>query len=315
MMGEVAEPTFVVMVSGFLAAAVRVASPLLLAALGETISERGGIINLGLEGAMLSGALASVLSSESFGPWGGVLAAVLTGAALMSLLALIAIRFRADQIITGTALTLAAVGITGAVYRQTHGITGAQPSVETFSPVEVPLLSRIPVLGPALFEQPLLVYLSFLAIPLAWWLLYRTRWGLNLRAVGESPEAAHANGVRVEWTQAGAVVLGGALGGLAGGTLVLAQVGAFAERMTAGRGFVAIALVVLGRWHPVGVAIAAGLFGVLTALQYLFQALGFAVPYQLFLMLPYLLTLLALAGFRGRSIAPQGLGKTWAPLR
>jgi simple sugar transport system permease protein len=303
------------MVAGFLAAAVRVASPLLIAALGETLSERGGVLNLGLEGAMLAGALSAVLGTEAGGLWMGVLASVAAGAILMLLLALISIWLGADQIIAGTALTLAAVGITGAVYRQTHGITGARPSVETFSPVPVPLLSKIPVVGPVFFEQPVLVYLGLLAIPLVWWVIYRTRWGLNLRAAGESPEAAHANGVGVRRTRAMALILGGALGGLAGGTLVLAQVGAFAERMTAGRGFVAIAIVVLGRWHPVGVAVAALLFGVLTALQYLFQALGFAVPYQVFLMLPYLLTLLALAGFRGQSAAPSGLGRSWQPLK
>ena len=313
--GVVAEPSFALMLTGFLAAAVRVASPLLLAALGETVSERGGVINLGLEGAMLSGALAAVLGTEAAGPWAGVLLSLATGAVLMLGLALISIWLRADQIIAGTALTLMAVGVTGAVYRQTHGITGASPAVDTFAPIGIPGLSRIPILGPALFEQPVLVYAGFLAVPLTWWLLYRTPWGLGLRAAGESPEAAHANGVRVAWTQAGGVVLGGALGGLAGGTLVLAQVGAFAERMTAGRGFVAIAIVVLGRWHPVGALIAALLFGVLTALQYLFQALGFAVPYQLFLMLPYLLTLLALAGFRGKAIAPASLGKSWNPSR
>jgi ABC-type uncharacterized transport system permease subunit len=307
--GDPIGPSTLLMVTGFLAAAVRVASPLLIAALGEMISERGGVINLGLEGAMLSGALAAVLGAEAVGPWFGVLLSVAAGAILMIVLALIAIWLRADQIIAGTALTLAAVGVTGAVYRQTHGITGASPSVETFTPAPVPLLSKIPVIGPALFDQPVLVYLGFLAIPLTWLLLYRTRWGLQLRAAGESPQAAHANGVRVGWTRAGGVILGGALGGLAGGTLVLAQVGAFAERMTAGRGFVAIAIVVLGRWHPVGVGIAAILFGILTALQYLFQALGFAIPYQLFLMLPYLLTLLALGGFRGRSVAPASLGK------
>lgn len=307
---ETVEPSFLLMLTGFLAAAVRVASPLLIAALGETISERGGVINLGLEGAMLSGALAAVLGTEAVGPWFGILSSLAVGVLLMLALAVITIWLRADQIITGTALTLAAVGLTGAVYRQTHGITGARPSVETFAPAPVPFLSKIPVLGPALFEQPVLVYLGFLAVPLTWLLLYRTRWGLNLRAAGESPEAARANGVAVEWTRAGGVIIGGALGGLAGGTLVLAQVGAFAERMTAGRGFVAIAIVVLGRWHPVGATVAALLFGVLTALQYLFQALGLAVPYQLFLMLPYLLTLVALAGFRGRSVSPAALGKT-----
>ncbi len=310
-MGETTEPSLLLMAGGFLAAAVRVATPLLIAALGETISERGGVINLGLEGAMLSGALAAVLGTEAGSPWAGVVLSMAAGTVLMVVLALVSIWLKADQIITGTALTLAAVGITGAISRQTHGIAGASPSVETFVPLPVPLLSRIPVVGPALFDQPVLVYLGFVLVPLTWWVLYRSRWGLNLRASGESAEAAHAAGVRVGWTQAGGVILGGALGGLAGGTLVLAQVGTFAERMTAGRGFVAIAIVVLGRWHPVGVAVAAGLFGVLTALQYLFQALGFAVPYQLFLMLPYLMTLVALAGVRGRVMAPAGLGKAW----
>ena len=313
--GSVAEPSFVLMLTGFLAAAVRVAAPLLMAALGETVAERGGIINLGLEGAMLSGALAAVLGTEASGPWMGVFLALGAGALLTGILALVSVWLRADQIIAGTALTLAAIGVTGAIYRQTHGITGASPSVETFPTVPIPLISRIPVVGQALFAQPVLVYLGFIAIPCTWWLLYRTRWGLNLRAAGESPDAAHANGVRVAWTQAGGLVFGGALGGLAGGMLVLAQVGAFAERMTAGRGFVAIAIVVLGRWHPVGAALAALLFGVLTALQYLFQALGLAVPYQLFLMLPYVLTLFALAGSRGRAVAPASLGKTWNPPR
>jgi ABC-type uncharacterized transport system permease subunit len=303
------EPTLLLMVAGFLAAAVRVAAPLLIAAVGELVSERGGVLNLGMEGAMLSGALAALLGTEASGPWFGVALALAAGSLLMLVLALLTIWLRADQVIAGTALTLAAVGITGAIFRQTHGITGASPSVETFGSVAIPLLSKVPVVGPALFEQPVLVYLGFLAAPLSWILLFRTRWGLNLRAAGESPESAHANGVRVGWTRAGGVIIGGALGGLAGATLVLAQVGAFAERMTAGRGFVAIAIVVLGRWHPSGVAIAALLFGLLTALQYLFQALGLAVPYQVFLMLPYLITLLALARSRGKTLAPAALGK------
>lgn len=313
MPGEILEPTLQAMVAGFLAAAVRVAAPLLIAALGETVSERGGVINLGLEGAMLSGALAAVLGAEAGGPWLGAVVSIAAGTALMLVLAAVAIWLRADQVIAGTALTLAAVGITGAVYRQTHGVAGAAPSLETLSPIPLPLLSKIPFLGPALFDQPLLVYLGFVLVPLVWFLLYRTRWGLHLRAAGESPDAARSAGVRVGWVRTGGVLLGGALGGLAGGTLVLAQVGTFAERMTAGRGFVAIAIVVLGRWHPWGVAVAALLFGVLTALQFLFQALGLAVPYQVFLMLPYVLTLLALAGLRGRSASPAALAREWDP--
>ena len=171
------------------------------------------------------------------------------------------------------------------------------------------MLERIPLIGPGLFQQPIVVYLALLAVPACWWLLFRTRWGLALRAAGESPAAAAAAGVRVRWVQTGGLLIGGTLGGIAGASLVLAQVGTFAERMTAGRGFVAIAIVVLGRWQPVGVLIAALMFGVVTALQFLFQALGSNIPYQVFLMLPYLLTLLALATMRFRVQAP-GLPST-----
>jgi general nucleoside transport system permease protein len=310
MLESAADPSLLALTAGFFAAAVRVASPLLVAALGETVSERGGTINLGLEGAMLAGALAAALGAGAGGPWMGVVAAMAAGTVLMIVFALISVRLGADQIITGTALTLAAVGITGAVFRQAYGTEGPGLALPVFDPIAIPILSRIPVLGKALFDQPAPVYAGFLAVPLCWWLLFRTRWGLALRAVGESVEAARASGVRVRWVKSGGLVIGGALGGLAGATLVLAQVGTFAERMTAGRGFVAIAIVVLGRWHPVGVLIAALLFGTLTALQYLFQALGLGVPYQLFIMLPYLLTLLALAGFRGRAVAPAELGKS-----
>jgi len=302
-------PAIGLVIGGFLAAAIRVSTPLLFAAIGETVSERGGVINLGLEGAMLAGALAAAIGSAAGGPWLGTLAAVATGTTLMAALAVLAIWLGADQIITGTALTLGAVGITGAAYRRIFGLAGAALSLPTFESTHLPVLDRIPVLGPALFEQPSLVYIGFVSIPVVWLLLFRTRWGLALRASGESPGAALAAGVRVRWVRTGGVLIGGAMGGLAGGALVLAQVGTFAERMTAGRGYIAIAIVVLGRWHPVGVGIAALLFGVLTALQYLCQAMGIAVPYQVFLMLPYLLTLLALAGVRGRVAAPAGLGK------
>lgn len=294
---------------GFLAAAVRVATPLLFAATGETISERSGVINLGIEGTMLAGALAAALGSTAWGPWAGMGSAILAGMLLASLFALLAIGARADQIITGTAITLAAVGLTGTIYRQAFGAGGAALTIPTFSPVSIPGLSTIPVVGPALFENPAPTYLAFAALPLVWWVLFRTRLGLALRATGEAAAMARAAGVRTGLIRAGATVVGGGFAGLGGATLVLAQVGTFAERMTAGRGFLAIAIVVLGRWHPVGVALAALLFGAATALQFLFQALGFQAPYQLFLMLPYLLTLLALAGAVGRVRAPGDLGR------
>jgi ABC-type uncharacterized transport system permease subunit len=298
-----------VVLGGFLAAAVRVATPLLLAATGETVTERAGVINLGLEGMMLAGALAATLGASAVGPWTGLALAVLAGMLLAAAFAAIAIGARADQIIAGTALTLGAVGLTGTIYRQAYGTGGAGLALPTLAPMPVPLLSRIPILGPALFDQPAPTYLALLALPIVWWVLFRTRAGLALRATGEGAAMARAAGVRTGLVRTAATIVGGGFAGLAGATLVLAQVGTFAEKMTAGRGYVAIAIVVLGRWHPAGVAVAALLFGAATALQYVFQALGLAVPYQLFLMLPYVLTLLALAGAVGRVRAPADLGK------
>jgi general nucleoside transport system permease protein len=294
---------------GFAAAAVRVATPLLLAATGETIAQRSGVMNLGLEGIMLTGALAAALGAATWGPWTGVAVAVLAGMLLAGLFALVAIGARADQVIAGTAITLGAIGLTGTVYRQAFGAAGAGLDLPTLSPVSIPGLSAVPILGSAFFSQPAPTYLALLAVSVVWWFLFRTRAGLALRAAGESAAVARASGVRTRMVRAVATVVGGGFAGLAGATLVLAQVGTFAERMTAGRGYVAIAIVVLGRWHPVGVVLASLAFGAAMALQFLFQTLGLGVPYQLFLMLPYALALLALAGVVGRIKAPADLGK------
>lgn len=295
--------------TGFLAAAVRVATPLLLAATGETIAQRSGVINLGLEGIMLTGALAAALGASASGPWAGVALAVAAGMALAGLFALVTVGARADQIIAGTAITLGAIGLTGTVYRQAFGAAGAGLDLTTLSPVALPVLSSIPVLGPALFAQPAPTYIGLVAVPAVWWFLFRTRPGLALRATGEAAGVAQAAGVPTRLVRAAATIAGGGFAGLAGATLVLAQVGTFAERMTAGRGYVAIAIVVLGRWHPAGVALASLAFGAAMALQFLFQTLGLGVPYQLFLMLPYALALLALGGAVGRVKAPGDLGK------
>ena len=298
-----------VLVAGFLAAAVRVATPLVLAATGETITERSGVINLGLEGTMLAGALAATLGATAWGPWSGVGCAIVAGMMLAAVFALLAVGARADQIITGTAITLLAVGLTGTIYRQVYGSGGAGLTIPTLKSVAIPGLSQIPVLGPALFDQPAPTYLALLAMPIVWWVLFRTRLGLALRATGEGAAMARAAGVRTNLIRSGATIVGGGFAGLAGASLVLAQVGSFAEGMTAGRGYVAIAIVVLGRWHPGGIALGALLFGAATALQFLLQTLGLNAPYQLFLMLPYLLTLLALAGAVGRVRAPADLGR------
>jgi ABC-type uncharacterized transport system permease subunit len=299
----------VLILTGFLAAAVRISTPLLLAATGELINERAGVINLGIEGAMLAGALGSALGSLAGGPWLGVLVGLLAGVLVAGLFSAVATFARADQIITGTAITLGSVGLTGAIARNAFGTGGPGLSIPTLGTLPIPLLREIPVLGPALFEQSALGYLAWLLVPLAGWWLFRTWWGLALRGTGESAEAAAAAGVPVRRVQSLATLAGGALAGLAGASLVLAQVGTFAEKMTAGRGFVAIAIVVLGRWHPLGVFLAALLFGGMSALQFAFQAMGLAVPYQVFLVMPYAIALLALAGAVGRARAPAGLGR------
>jgi len=301
--------TLAPLATSFLAAAIRISTPLLLAATGELINERAGVINLGIEGGMLAGALAAAIAAVVAGPWFGVLAALGTGVLVAAVFGVIAIGARANQIITGTAVTLGSVGLTGAIYRSAFGVSGPALSIPTFEAVRVPLLHAIPVIGPALFEQPMLTYVGWLLIPLAGWFLFRSWWGLALRACGESPVAARASGVPVVRVRMLATLSGGALAGIAGATLVLAQVGTFAERMTAGRGFIAIAIVVLGRWRPLGVLLAALLFGAAGALQFALQSMGLSTPYQLFLALPYLVALLALAGSTRKARAPLALGE------
>lgn len=294
--------------SGFVAAAVRVGTPLGLAALGETIAERSGVINLGIEGAMLAGALASAAVASSADLAAGVMAGVLAGAAVAAIFALVAVVARTDQIIAGTAVTLAATGLTGVLAQRIWGTAGAGLSVPTLAPVPLGALAHIPVIGAALFDQSLLTYLLYLLFPIASVLLFRTALGLQLRACGESPSSAAAAGVPVTAMRSAATVVGGMLAGLAGASLVLAQVGTFTERMTAGRGFIAIAIVALGRWEPWRVGIATLLFGAATAMQFVFQATATGIPYQLFLALPYLLALGVLGSAVGRRRGPAALG-------
>jgi simple sugar transport system permease protein len=295
--------------TAFLEATVRTATPLALAALGEVVVERGGILNIGLEGVILVGAFGALVGATSGGIVGGYAAAIACGVFLACFFGLFAIAFRADQIITGTAVTLLAVGLTGTLYRALYGTIGAALSIPTSGPRPIPLLSSLPVVGLGFFHQPIVTYLAYGCVPAVWWWMFRTHGGLALRAIGEAPAAAAAAGVRVDRARWLAIAFGGAMGGLAGGTLVLAQAGTFAEGMSAGRGFIAIAIVVVGRWNPLGVALAALMFGAASALQFLLQALGLALPYQLFLALPYVLTLAALAGVAGRVRAPAALAK------
>jgi simple sugar transport system permease protein len=278
--------------------------------MGELLVECAGVINMSVEGAILAGAFGALAGAHAGGLALGYVGAIIGGVIIAALFALFVVRVRADQIITGTAITLLSIGATGTAYRMAFGSEGAALRIPTSAPLAIPGLSQIPVIGPALFAQPITTYFGYLLIPmLAWW-LYRTHAGLALRSVGESPAAAEAAGIRNAHVQAAAILFAGALAGLAGGHLVLAQAGTFAENMSAGRGFIAIAIVVLGRWRPAGVAVAALVFGGATALQFAFQAMGWTLPYQLFLALPYLLTLAALAGAVGKTRPPAALGRT-----
>lgn len=296
----------------FLQATLRTATPLGYAAIGELLVERAGLVNIGLEGVMLAGAFGALVGATAGDTVTGYAAGALAGTLTAAILGAIILGARAGQIVVGTAITLLSLGVTGTLYREIYGTQGAALGIPTSAPVPLGPLARLPLVGPALFEQPIITYALYAVVPLVWLLLYRTHLGLAWRAVGEDPEAAEAAGIRPRRMRFLALLAGGALGGLGGATLVLAQAGTFAEGMTAGRGFLAIAIVALGRWHPGGVAAAAVIFGATSALQYLFQAGESAdtrVPYQVFLALPYALTLIGLATLRAGRSAPAALGR------
>lgn len=297
--------------TAFAEATVRTATPLMLASTGELLVERTGLINIGLEGVILSGAFGALVGATHWGggPSLGLVVSACAGMLITLIFAAATLGMGADQIITGTAITLLALGGTGTLYRTLYGATGSSLSIETSARLTIPLISRLPVVGVALFAQPVITYIAFLLIPATWWFLQYTHAGLAMRAIGENPAAALTAGVPVTRIRFLAALVAGALGGLAGGVLVLSQAGTFVEAMSAGRGFIAIAIVVLGRWQPLGVGLAAVLFAATTSLQYVAQALGLDVPYQLILALPYLLTLAALAGVGGRATPPAMLAR------
>ena len=291
----------------FLEAMVRTATPLAFAALGELVTERSGVINIGLEGAIIAGCLGALVASGADSAGVGFAGAAAAGMFMTAIFAFFVVTLRTDQIITGTALTLLGLGATGTIHRLLHE-TGATRGLPTMASIPVPWLSEIPVIGPALFDQKLPTYALYAFVPLLAWWMQRTHAGLALRATGENPEAARAAGIATQRVRWSAILFSGLMGGLCGGTLVLAQVGSFNEGMSAGRGFIAISIVVLGRWTALGTASAALVFGAAFALQYTFQALAWPVPYQAFLAFPYILTLVLLASLRGRAAAPAALG-------
>ena len=290
----------------WLAAAVRLAGPVLLAALGETFAERAGVLNVGIEGVVLWGALAAFLGCAATGsPWVGLVAAAVTGLAAGTLLAWMFVTVQASQVVVGLVFNLLALGVASFVYRAAAqaGLDGA---VALLPPLAIPGLSDLPVLGPVLFGQPPLLYATLVLAALASWALYRTRFGLSLRAVGENPRAAEAAGISVVRMRYAGVLISGVAAGLAGAYLMLCEVGLFRDSIVSGQGFIALAIVILGRWSPGRVVLAALLFGAADALQLSLQLRGWGLPPQLLLALPYVLTLLAISGVFGRATRQPG---------
>jgi simple sugar transport system permease protein len=252
-----------------------------------------------------------VVSYFSGSPWLGLLAGLLAGILFAALFGVLTIYFYADQIITGAAINLLAIGLTGFFFRTIFGVTGAALTVTPFPTLDVSLLADVPLIGGLLSGQPILLYLAFGVIPLASFALNRTRLGLAIRACGEHPAAADTAGLDVFRLRFGCVLFCGMLSGAAGAYLTLAHANTFVEGMTAGRGFIALAIVIFGRWRPWGIFFASLFFGCANALQFQFQALGLDLPYQFFLMLPYLLTLLVLVFFTRKNHGPAALGKAY----
>ena len=304
--------TDVNLLTAIAASMVTMAVPLLLAALGELIAERAGVINIGLEGLILVGAFAALLAATFTGsPALGTCAALLSGALLGAGFAFFVVQRNANQVVAGTALNLFALGITGVAYRAIFGVTGTALTIPGTSALAIPLLDRLPIVGPAFFNQTLLAYAGFALVPCVALFLSRTIPGLKLRMVGENPYAAETQGVSVVRVRTAALVACGALAAAGGAHLALAYARTFVEGMSAGRGFIALAIVIVGRRSAAGVLAAALFFGFATALQFHFQALGLDVPFQLFLLLPYAMTLAVLAGFAGRVSAPAALGQPY----
>jgi simple sugar transport system permease protein len=298
------------MVLATLSATIKAGTPLLYVTLGEILAEHSGILNLGLEGMMLIGAMVGYLICFLTGnPWIGVLVATLAGGAVALIHAFLVITLRAQQVVSGLALTMFGAGLSGFLGKVVIGV----PIANYLKPVTVPLLGSIPYLGEIFFQQDALVYISYLLIPLAVFWIYRTRPGLHLRAVGENPATADAMGINVYGVRYLYTFLGGCLAGLGGAYLSLAYTPVWLENMTAGRGWIAIALVIFAAWDPFKALLGSYLFGLVDAVQFRLQAVGVAVPSFFLNMTPYLATILVLIfatreTLRRRLGAPAALG-------
>jgi general nucleoside transport system permease protein len=297
--------------SDYLIASLLLAVPLAFAALGGMYSERSGVLNIALEGMLLTGAFTSAMATFYTGnPWVGILCALIAGGLVGLLHAFLCVSLYVNQLVSGLAINLVAAGVTSFLARLVFHGAQRLPGIE---PLVIPGLANIPLLGSIFFQQDIFVYLLIILVAVSNYILFHTSFGLTLRAVGEYPQAAATTGVAVSKVRYWAVILSGCLASLGGAYLTLVQIQFFTENMSAGKGFIAIAALIFGRWHPVGSTLACLLFGATEALQLRIQALGVNIPYQFLAMLPYAIALLALLGLAGKSRPPQGLGVPYSP--
>ena len=300
-------------IPGLLVGTVGLSVPLIFGALGGVISERVGVVNVAIEGQLLAGAFVSaVVASVTQQPLLGLAAATIAGVLVSFVLAAFSIKYLVDQVIVGVVLNVLVVGLTSFLFS-----TLLSPNRELlntpprFERINIPLLSEIPILGPVLFRQTIIVYLMYIAVAVVWFALFKTRWGLRLRAVGEHPQAADTVGINVTGTRFWNVSLAGAIAGLGGAYFTLGSVGAFNKEMTAGAGFIALAAVIFGRWDPIRATLAALLFGFASNLQSVLSIIGSPVPSEFMLMLPYVVTIFAVAGLVGQVRGPAASGKPY----
>ena len=302
----------VAFISGLIGATMRMATPIIFATLGEILAERSGVLNLGIEGIMLMGAMTGFLVTFNSGSiWAGVLAAAMVGMLLGLLMAFLAVNLGLSQHVSGLGITLFATGLAMFIYRLHFGSPTVPPIIEPFKQITLPVLGKIPLIGPGLFTQYSLTYIAWLLIPAMSILLYKTRLGLKIRTVGENPVVADTVGVNVTLTRTLCLVFGGALMGIGGAFLTLAHQNMFLIDVIGGRGWVAIAMVIFGNWDPLKGALGALMFGFLDGLQLRLQGLGIAISFHLFLMIPYLLTIVALISVSRRASVPASLLKPY----
>lgn len=297
-------------VSNQLAGTLTVATPLIFGALCGVLCERAGVVNVSIEGQFLAAAFAaSVVGSVTKSVPAALIAAMIAGVAMAALLALFAIKYKVNQVVLGVVLNLLAIGVTGFLFDQlvepASGEFNAAPVLEK---IAIPGLSALPFFGPVLFEQTILAYLAGVSVLVVWFVLFKTSWGLRIRSVGEHPKAADTVGISVAGVRWSAVLAGGVFGGLGGAFFTLSATGAFSKEITVGNGFIALAALIMGRWHPGWGAIMALFFGFVTQMASQMQSLSTPVPSQFLLMLPYLATIIAVAGLVGRVRAPAADG-------